>query len=59
MPLKCSNPLLTVYSMCHYFVGSDFGDYVNFKGGKVGSSKEADSFVKGTKIDTISNFGFA
>lgn len=48
-----------VYSMCHYSVGSDFGDYVNFKGGKVGSSKETDSFVKGTKIDTISNFGFA
>ena len=48
-----------VYLVCHYFVGSDFEDYVSFRGGKVRSPKEADSFVKGTKIDTISNFGFS
>lgn len=58
MPLKCCKPSLKAPLVCHYSVGSDFGDHVSFKGGKAGSPKVGDSFVKATKIDTISNFGF-
>lgn len=58
MPLKCFKPLFKVPLMCHYFVGSDFREHISFKGGKVGPPKVGESFVKGTKIDIISNFGF-
>lgn len=59
MFLKCFNFLFKVYLVCYYFVGSDFEDYVSFRGGKVRFFKEVDLFVKGIKIDIISNFGFS